>query len=87
MLMCEFDTLSDTGEVIDVIYKTVRESIINEQTISASATCGLIGRIGNLRGLFEGAYRQTQFMNIMKRFIGETEDGDIRRKLILILGC
>jgi hypothetical protein len=31
----------------------------------------MIGRIGNLRGVFEGAYRQTQFMNIVKRFIGE----------------
>jgi len=42
----------------------------------------MIGRIGNLRGVFEGAYRQTQFMNIVKRFIGEDQDGDIRRKII-----
>ena len=60
VLMVEFDTLSDTGEVIDVVYKTVRQSIVDENTVSASdKSCGLIGRISNFRGIFEGAYRQT----------------------------
>lgn len=82
VLMCEFDTMSETQEVIDAVFKTLRTSILQEQSLlPTSSTCGLVGRIGNLRGVFEGSYRQTQYMSMLKRFIGETEDGDIRLKL------
>lgn len=58
VLMCEFDTMSETQEVIDAVYKTIRTSILQEQNLTPkNATCGLVGRIGNLRGVFEGSYR------------------------------
>jgi hypothetical protein len=57
VLMCEFDTLSDSGEVIEIVYKTLRTSFISEQSVSAGQTCGLLGRISNLRGIFEGTFK------------------------------
>lgn len=70
------------------MFKTLRTAVLSEQSIiSTNTTCGLIGRISNLRGVFEGSYRQTQFMSMMRRFIGETEDGDIRLKLQQVLSA
>jgi len=84
--MCEFDTMSDTEEVIDAIYKSMRQAIISEESLVPCATsCGLVGRLSDLRGIYEGTYRARQFMSLMKRFMSEVADGEIRVKLEAVL--
>jgi hypothetical protein len=84
--MCEFDTMSDTEEVIDVIYKSLRQAIISVDSLMPCATsCGLVGRLSDLRGIYEGTYRARQFMSLMKRFMSEVADGEIRVKLETVL--
>ena len=58
ILMCEFDTMSDKGEVVEAIYATLSQSIYDEnQLIASSNSCGLIGRLSDLRGVYEGTFR------------------------------
>ena len=58
--MCEFDTMSETGEVIEIMYKHISQAIETETQIvgTPGKTIGLIGHINNLRGVHEGIYRQ-----------------------------
>lgn len=51
-LMCEFDTMSDRGEVLDALYTSVITAMATQQSIS-----GLCARISDFRGIVEGTFR------------------------------
>lgn len=48
-------------------------------------TIGLIGHIENLRGIYEGTYRQSQFMTLVKNFLADPPEGAIRARLEFVL--
>jgi len=63
-LMCEFDSLSDKGEVLADVYQVIQDSFVEitqarqQNLITVSAFIYLFRVIlNNLRGLFEGVYR------------------------------
>ena len=68
-LMCEFDTLSQSAEVLADIYQAIQDHY-DQLTVARKSnlisTTNYIYQIriilNNLRGLFEGAYRSQQFM-------------------------
>ena len=82
-LMTEFDTMSDCQEVVQTIYGQISTSIEEVTSISAreGSNIGLIGHIENLRGLFEGTYRQTQYMTLVKNFLSNPPVGSIRTRI------
>lgn len=41
----------------------------------------MIGQVENLRGVFEGTYRQSQFMAIVRNFLSDPPSGVIRARL------
>lgn len=63
-IMCEFDTLSDTGEVLTAIYQVISNSF---HLVEQALVKGEVGQsqfifllrviFNNLRGLFQGLYR------------------------------
>ena len=68
-LMCEFDTLSDSGEVLADIHSAIEQNFVEisqarqSNQISTSQFLYLFrGILNNMRGLFEGLYRSRQFM-------------------------
>ena len=64
--MCEFDTMSEKGEVLDALYTSIMKTICQ-----GSLSC-VISRISDFRGMVEGTYRQRQYMSIIRRFLEET---------------
>lgn len=50
--MCEFDTMSEKGEVLDALYTSIMKTICQ-----GSLSC-VISRISDFRGMVEGTYRQ-----------------------------
>ena len=46
---------------------------------------GMIGHIENLRGVYEGTYRQSQFMTLVKNFLSDPPSGTIRARLDFLL--
>ena len=79
-LMCEFDTMSDRGEVLDALYTSIMGAMASQQSIA-----GLCSRISDLRGVVEGTYRQRQFMSVVKRFIQEEGPQSIRDQMVKVL--
>jgi len=59
VLMCEFDTMSETGEVVDAVYSTLNNAISQETCLTKQGTTvkGMLALINDLRGVFEGTYR------------------------------
>ena len=79
--MCEFDTMSDKGEVLDALYRSIMQGICQP-----SISC-VISRISDFRGMIEGTFRQRQYMSIVKRFLEETGDTAIQVRLELLVGA
>ena len=78
--MCEFDTMSDKGEVLDAVYSSIMSSMSTQPSIE-----GFCARISDFRGVVEGTYRQKQYMLIMKRFLQEEGPMAIKVRLETIL--
>mmetsp|Transcript_44086 Transcript_44086/g.58509 ORF Transcript_44086/g.58509 Transcript_44086/m.58509 type:complete len:112 (-) Transcript_44086:976-1311(-) len=57
------------------------ESVSPKQGLSI----GVIGHIENLRGVYEGTYRQSQFMALIKSFLAEPPVGAIRARLDFLI--
>ena len=51
-LMCEFDTMSDKGEVLDALYKSIMVGM------SKPSIACVESRICDFRGMIEGTFRQ-----------------------------
>ena len=45
----------------------------------------MIGHVENLRGVFEGTYRQSQFMAIVRNFLSDPPSGVIRARLTYLV--
>ena len=65
----------------------ITQSFDEVQQISPreGVTVGLIGQIENLRGVYEGTYRQSQFMTLVKNFLADPPVGIIRARLEFVL--
>ena len=46
---------------------------------------GVIGHIEHLRGVYEGTYRQSQYMAIVKSFMSDPPTGTLRQRLEYLL--
>ena len=75
--MCEFDTLSESGEVLSDIYSIIQLGF--KQVLEARIANDISGSrfiyllrviLNNLRGLFEGVYRSKQFMWLLNEMLG-----------------
>jgi len=80
-LMCEFDTMSDKGEVLDAMYKSIMVGM------SKPSIACVVSRICDFRGMIEGTFRQRQYMSIVKRFLEETGEMAIKVRLEQLLNA
>ena len=84
-LMCEFDTLSDSGEVLADVYSAIEQNFVeisqarqSNQMNTSQFIYLFRGILNNMRGLFEGVYRSRQFMWLLtEKFLG-TENAIIK---------
>ena len=74
-LMCEFDTMSEKGEVLDALYKCIMVGM-SKPSIDCVAS-----RISDFRGMIQGTFRQRQYMSIVKRFLEETGETAIKERI------
>ena len=73
--------------MVQAIYSQISQSIEEVGQISprAGTTVGLIGHVINLRGVYEGTYRQSQFMALVKNFMSDPPSGTIRARLEFLI--
>lgn len=65
-IMCEFDTLSDTNEVLNDIWQVIESSFVqmtsSQASLSPTQYLYLLRQLlNNIHGLFSGVYRERQF--------------------------
>ena len=91
-LMCEFDTLSETSEVLEDTFQAIQDSFDpivkakQEGQITSTQFVYLIrGVINNLRGLFEGVYRSKQYMWLLNEKFMRNENSQIKDLIVDVL--
>lgn len=52
-LMCEFDTMSENGEVLDALYSSIIKSLPSQASLQ-----GICNRVSDFRGIVEGIFKQ-----------------------------
>ena len=57
-LMCEFDTMSQTEEVISAVYEQIEGAIAGTAEGQVVMDQAMLAHLQNLRGIYEGTYRQ-----------------------------
>jgi len=83
--MCEFDTMSESEEVIEVLHKSVEVAMadIFMNLESPEAKTALLQKLSDMRGLLEGSFRSRQFMALVRRFMHD--QGHIRSGLTQLI--